>query len=98
MSHTSVSGPKDEEDVGLQSRLREILDKVSLDRSSQRAAEYMAVFSAIGAEGPVGVLTELRGSQERVLSIMREMLLRGKECEKREYSRDKRSYVHCHQG
>ena len=56
MSHTSDSGPKDEEDVVLQSRSREILDKVSLDRSSKRAVEYMAVSPAIGAEGPVGVL------------------------------------------
>ncbi|MCJ1235323.1 hypothetical protein MMC14_003291 [Varicellaria rhodocarpa] len=88
MSPTSENEPK-HEDVDLQSRIKEISDRISLNQSSKRAGEYRAVSSAIGAESPIGVLTELRESQERILSVMREIVLLSEERAKREEQRHK---------
>lgn len=80
---------KHEEDVDLQSRIKEISDRMSLNSSSKRAGEYRAVSSAIGAESPIGVLTELRESHERMLSLMKEAMLLNEERAKKEERRHK---------
>jgi len=78
---------KQENSTDLQSRIKEISDRVSLNRSSSKASGYRAASSAIGAETPVGILAELRESQERMIALMKDLVAMGEEKEKREEQR-----------
>lgn len=78
---------KQENDKDLQSRIREISDRVSLNQFSNTANGYRAASSAMGTETPVGILAELRESQERMLGVMKDAVAVIEERERREEQR-----------
>jgi hypothetical protein len=65
----------------LQSRIKEVADKTSLNRSSRVAEAHRAVSSSIGSENPLGVLTEIREGQARLLEVMKTMIEASRDAE-----------------
>ena len=63
------------EEIDIAARIKDMSDKISLSQSSSSADRHRQVSSSIGSESPIGILSELRESQERILSLMKEMLL-----------------------
>lgn len=51
----------------LKSRIREVSDRISLNKSADTAQAYRLVSSSIGSETPLGVLAEIREGQTRMI-------------------------------
>jgi hypothetical protein len=86
---SSNNSKNDEEEIDLGARIKDISERISLKQSSDKASRQRYVSSAIGAETPVGILSEIRESQERILSVMKDMMLMGEETQKKEEQRHK---------
>lgn len=76
-----------EQDADLKSRIQNVADKISLSNSSKSASTSRVISSSIGSETPVGVLTEIREGQARVLDEMKNILAMQQEIEARTQER-----------
>ena len=84
-----MPGIKKDGTLDLESRIREVSDRLSLSHSSSKAAGYRTVSSAIGAESPAGILAEIRESNERMIELMKESIAASLEKERRDEQRHK---------
>jgi hypothetical protein len=71
----------------LKSRIQEVADRVSLGKNSDAAETHRLVSSSIGSETPLGVLTEIREGQSRLLQELKALAEIQRETEARREER-----------